>query len=164
MCVNYSYPKNLRNKREIKIQESKLTEDADSSPPAPTWRGNLKGAARILEALHKHPFASSLTFLANRSWSNSLTGSLHFHKYFSNPLRCFGGTVIASPLPLSLHQVLRKTNPLRASSLSFFDAWRYPSNVASRVMKPFTVKRSLHTLLLHSWLINSTLSYSAAPG
>ena len=139
----------LRNKE--RENRSSLDHDADSSPPAPTWCGNRKAAARILEALHKHPSASNPTFLTNRSWSNSLIGSLHFHKYCSNPLRCFGGTVVASPLPLSLHQVLRNATFLRASSLCFFDAWRYPVMVASRVMNPLTTKRSCS-----SWLTSAT--------
>ncbi len=148
----YSYYNDLRNIRNRKkVRWTMLDQDADSTPPAPTWWGNFKAAAKILEALHKHPFASNPTFLTSRSRSNSSIGSLHFHKYFSNPLRCFGGTVVATPLPLSLHYVLRKATPLRASSLSFFDACRYPTSVALRVINPFTVKRSWST-----WLISAT--------
>jgi hypothetical protein len=33
-------------------------------------------------------------------------GILQFHKYFSFPLRCAGGIIVPSPLPLSLQQVL----------------------------------------------------------
>ncbi len=147
----YSYQDRPKKQKTEGVRGSMLDQDADSSPPAPTWWGNLRAAAKILESLHKNPFASNPTFLTNRSWFNSSIGSLHFHKYYSNPLRCFGGTVVATPLPLSLHQVLRKATLLRASSLSFFDAWRYPFNVASSVMKPFTVKWSCRT-----WLTSAT--------
>ncbi len=150
-CVIITVNKvDLRNKRE-RVCGSMPDHEEDSSPPAPTWWRNLNVAAKFLEALHKHPFASNPTFLTSRSWFDSSIGSLHFHKYFSNPLRCLGGTVVAIPLPLSLHQVLRKAIPLRASSLIFFDAWRYPSNGAPTVMKQFTVKRSCNT-----WLISAT--------
>ncbi len=140
--VNYSWQLWPKKQKRESIDLVQITMQIPRLLLQHGWCENLKVAARSLEALHKHPSASNPTFLTNRSWSNSLIGSLHFHKYFSNPLRCFGGTVVASPLPLSLHQVLRKATFFRASNLCFFDAWRYPTMVASRVMKPLTTKRS----------------------
>jgi hypothetical protein len=148
MCIVITVTKiDLKQKRE-RVRRSMLDHDADSSPPAPTWCGNLKVAAKILEAcisIHLHPIQRSSPAEADPTHNSSI-GSLQFHKFFSNPLRCFGGTVVATPLPLSLHLVLRKATPLRASSLRFFGAWRYASNVASCEMYPFTVKRSCSTL------------------
>jgi hypothetical protein len=55
-----------KQKRE-RVRGSVPDHEEDSSPPAPTWCGNLNAAANFLEALHKHPFASNSTFLTSRS-------------------------------------------------------------------------------------------------
>ena len=108
----------------------------------------LLDSLKPCRSTHSHPIQRSSL---SRCWSYSSIGSLHFHKYFSNLLRCLGGTVVAAPLPLSLHQVLRKGVPLRASTLISFDACRWLAKGIPVVMKPFTVKWSSGT-----WLISVT--------
>ncbi len=131
--------------------QSKEREIGSKQGSDTSWWGKFHAAPRFLEALQKHPLASNPTFLTSRCWSYSSIGSLHFHKYFSNLLRCLGGTVVATPMPLSLHQVLRKGVPLRASTLISFDACRWLAKRIPVVMKPFTVKWSSGT-----WLISAT--------
>ena len=108
----------------------------------------LLDSLKPCRSTHSHPIQRSSL---SRCWSYSSIGSLHFHKYFSNLLRCLGGTVVAAPLPLSLPQVLRKGVPLRASTLISFDACRWLAKGIPVVMKPFTVKWSSGT-----WLISAT--------
>ncbi len=131
--------------------QSKEREIGSKQGSDTSWWGKCHAAARFLEALQKHPLASNPTFLTSRCWSYSSIGSLHFHKYFSNLLRSLGGTVVATPLPLSLHQVLIKGIPLRAPTLISFDVCRWLAKGIPVVMKPFSVKWSSGT-----WLISAT--------
>jgi hypothetical protein len=128
-------------------------QDSVSAPPAPTWWGYFKAAANPLVILPRHPSFSKMTFLTSSSWFTSPMGILQFHKYFSFHLRCAGGMIVPSPLPLSLHQVLWKLIPWSARTLSFLLAVLYPASDAPVVVKPFTVKRSPKT-----WATSATLS------